>query len=86
MLAAFHGPSEVGLRDELVDRATLKVTHRPLEGIGGERGRKHVGTTLTPFFFHSAPQLHHQNPSRPLSRPSTNPCCPSTPTHVPSSK
>jgi exosome complex component RRP46 len=36
MLASFHGPQEVRIRDELVDRATLEVVHRPLDGIAGE--------------------------------------------------
>lgn len=34
-LASFSGPIEVRLREELVDRATLEIVHRPLEGVGG---------------------------------------------------
>ncbi len=36
VIASFHGPQEVRIRDELVDRATLEVVHRPLDGIAGE--------------------------------------------------
>ncbi|KAI9635580.1 uncharacterized protein MKK02DRAFT_32967 [Dioszegia hungarica] len=38
-LASFAGPIEVRLREELPDRATLEVTHRPLEGVGGQPAR-----------------------------------------------
>lgn len=35
-LASFTGPIEVRIREEMPDKATLEVTHRPLEGVGGE--------------------------------------------------
>jgi exosome complex component RRP46 len=34
-VASLNGPIEVRLREELPDRATLEVIHRPLEGVGG---------------------------------------------------
>jgi hypothetical protein len=45
MLASFHGPQEVRIRDELVDRATLEVVHRPLDGIAGEAAFGLQGTS-----------------------------------------
>lgn len=38
-LASFTGPIEVRLREERVDRATLEVVHRPLDGIGATPSR-----------------------------------------------
>lgn len=38
-LASFTGPIEVRIRDERVDRATLEVIHRPLDGIGATPSR-----------------------------------------------
>lgn len=35
-LASVSGPIEVRLREELPDKATFEVLHRPLEGIAGE--------------------------------------------------
>ena len=35
-MASVTGPVEVRLREELPDRATLEVVHRPLEGVGGK--------------------------------------------------
>ncbi|TXT13468.1 hypothetical protein VHUM_00835 [Vanrija humicola] len=34
-LASFTGPIEVRIREERVERATLEVVHRPLEGVAG---------------------------------------------------
>ncbi|RSH88187.1 exosome non-catalytic core subunit rrp46 [Apiotrichum porosum] len=48
-LASFTGPIEVRLRDERVDRATLEVVHRPLEGVGSTASRALV-TTLEAVF------------------------------------
>jgi hypothetical protein len=39
VIAAFHGPSEADRRDELIDRAALRITHRPLESIPGRPTR-----------------------------------------------
>ena len=38
-LASFSGPLEVRLREELPNKATLEIVHRPLEGVGG--GSRH---------------------------------------------
>jgi exosome complex component RRP46 len=35
VLASVTGPTEVRIRDELVDRATLEINVRPLRGAGG---------------------------------------------------
>lgn len=35
ILASFSGPIEVRIRDERLDRATLEVSHRPLDGTAG---------------------------------------------------
>lgn len=34
-LASLNGPIEVRIRDELTDRATLEITHIPLDGVAG---------------------------------------------------
>lgn len=39
-LASFTGPIEVRIKDEKVDRATLEITHRPLQGVGGVPSRE----------------------------------------------
>jgi hypothetical protein len=36
VIAGFHGPSEADRRDELIDRAALRISHRPLESIPGK--------------------------------------------------
>jgi hypothetical protein len=36
LLASFSGPIEVRIRDELLDRATLEVSHRPLDSVAGK--------------------------------------------------
>ncbi|RSH90148.1 exosome non-catalytic core subunit rrp46 [Saitozyma podzolica] len=38
-VASLNGPIEVRLREELPDRATLEVIHRPLEGVGATSSR-----------------------------------------------
>ncbi|KAL6054691.1 Exosome component 5 [Balamuthia mandrillaris] len=35
ILAAVFGPTEVSLRDEILDRATIKVTYKPKNGVAG---------------------------------------------------
>jgi hypothetical protein len=35
-IASISGPLEVRLREEVPERATFEVTHRPLEGVAGE--------------------------------------------------
>lgn len=35
VIAGFHGPFEADRRDELIDRAALRIHHRPLESIPG---------------------------------------------------
>ena len=37
-MASVSGPMEVRLREELPDRATFEIVHRPLEGVGGKLG------------------------------------------------
>ncbi|WWD21948.1 hypothetical protein CI109_106436 [Kwoniella shandongensis] len=49
VLASCSGPIEVRLREELPDRATLEVSHRPLEGIGATPSRALVTTLETIF-------------------------------------
>lgn len=43
-LASFTGPIEVRIREERVDRATLEVVHRPLEGVAGTTSRALIST------------------------------------------
>ncbi|KAK4683880.1 exosome complex component RRP46, partial [Tremellales sp. Uapishka_1] len=38
-LASVTGPIEVRLRDELIDRATLEIVHRPLDGVAATPSR-----------------------------------------------
>ncbi|KAK8846640.1 hypothetical protein IAR55_005727 [Kwoniella newhampshirensis] len=49
VLASCTGPIEIRLREELPDRATLEVSHRPLEGIGATPSRALVTTLETIF-------------------------------------
>lgn len=35
-MASVTGPTEVRIREELVDRATLEINVRPLRGLAGE--------------------------------------------------
>ena len=36
LVASFSGPIEVRIRDERLDKATLEVSHRPLDGMAGQ--------------------------------------------------
>ncbi|KAL0243531.1 hypothetical protein I308_105497 [Cryptococcus tetragattii IND107] len=49
VLASCSGPIEVRLREELPDKATLEVNHRPLEGVGATPSRALVTTLETIF-------------------------------------
>ncbi|CDZ98731.1 Exosomal 3'-5' exoribonuclease complex, subunit Rrp46 [Phaffia rhodozyma] len=57
LLASFSGPIEVRIRDERLDRATLEVSHRPLDGISGLASKtlaSTVETSLLPLLNLSA--------------------------------
>ncbi|KIR41018.1 hypothetical protein I307_03282 [Cryptococcus deuterogattii 99/473] len=49
VLASCSGPIEVRLREELPDKATFEVSHRPLEGVGATPSRALVTTLETIF-------------------------------------
>lgn len=49
VLASCSGPIEVRLREELPDKATFEVNHRPLEGVGATPSRALVTTLETIF-------------------------------------